>query len=57
LILQKFRNYFVKVAVVLSPAVVTSSKFGEMVTGTNRGSDFRVFDNRGKAVQWLVQDV
>jgi hypothetical protein len=56
-ILQKLRNYHIRLAVVLpeggSPQ---STKFREMVAEERQGSDFRIFDDRDSAVAWLMRD-
>ena len=52
-ILLKFVNYRLKVAAVIPPALANQGKFGEMVIETNRGNQFRVFDDRKDAVEWL----
>ena len=55
-ILQKFRNYSVKVAVVLSPKTQTSSQFGNFMVEESRGSDFGIFKKYSEAVAWLTSD-
>lgn len=55
-ILQKFRNYQIKVAAVLSRDIVGEGAFAAMVGEENRGSDFRVFEGRAAAEAWLLQD-
>jgi MFS-type transporter involved in bile tolerance (Atg22 family) len=54
-ILQKLRNYGVRLAVVLAPgAVQTSSRFGEMVAEERQGRDFGLFATRDAAEAWLT---
>jgi glutamate synthase domain-containing protein 3 len=55
-ILQKFRNYFVKVAAVMPPEKSGRGKFGEMVAEENQGGYFNVFENRDEAESWLTKD-
>jgi hypothetical protein len=55
-ILQKLRNYHIRLAVVYDPgAVKLSSRFGEMVDDERRGPHFGLFDSRQTAVDWLRQ--
>jgi hypothetical protein len=51
--LQKFRNCGIRVAVVCSPDVRFSRRFGEMIAEESRGPYFRLFDERGSAHGWL----
>ena len=53
-ILQKFVQYRVKVAAILSPEKM-KGRFKEMVTEAHSGSDFRVFNDRQKAEEWLLK--
>jgi len=55
-ILQKLRNYGVRVAIVRSPAVRLSRRFGEMVVEEERGPYFRLFEDRDAAREWLCGD-
>jgi Domain of unknown function (DUF4180) len=53
-ILQKFRNYGVRLAVVCPPgSVAFSSRFGEMLAEERRGRDFGIFGTRDDARAWL----
>ena len=53
-ILQKLRNYRIRVAVVCAPGEVCfSSRFNEMTTEESRGDCFRLFDSRQTAQEWL----
>ena len=49
-ILQKFRNYNIRLAVVCSSSVQLSRKFGEMVEEERRGRNFGLFEKRN----WLA---
>ncbi len=53
-ILQKLRNYRIRLAVVVSPGMRRSSRFGEMALEESKGGDFRIFEGRDKAIAWLV---
>jgi len=56
-ILQKLRNYGIRLAVVCPPGSVHfSSRFGEMLAEEHRRRDFRVFETRDAAREWLVTD-
>jgi hypothetical protein len=53
-ILQKLRNYRVRLAVVCAPgAVRLSTRFPELLAEERRQRYFGMFDTRGEAVQWL----
>ena len=55
-ILQKLRNYHIRLAVVYDPgSVVFSSRFGEMMVDEQGGPHFSVFASRQSAVEWLGQ--
>ncbi|MEO8287948.1 MAG: DUF4180 domain-containing protein [Chloroflexota bacterium] len=54
-ILQKLRNYHIRIAIVASPdAVKQSTMFGEMVLEESKGGDFRIFDDSDSAEMWLT---
>ena len=55
-ILQKFRNYNIRLAVVCSPSMQLSRRFGEMVEEERRGRNFGLFETRDSARQWLSRD-
>jgi hypothetical protein len=53
-ILQKLRNYGIRLAVVCPPGDVRfSRRFGEMLSEEQRGSFFRVFETRRAAREWI----
>lgn len=55
-ILQKLRNYHVRLAVVCAPGTVQqSSRFGEMVAEEQQGRDFGLFETRRAALEWLAR--
>ena len=54
-ILQKLRNYRIRLAVVCPPGTVRfSSRFGELLAEERRGRFFGVFDTRADALAWLA---
>ena len=55
-ILQKFRNYNIRLAVVCSSSMQLSRRFGEMVEEDCRGRNFGLFETRDSARQWLTRD-
>lgn len=57
-ILQKLRNYKIRLAVVCAPGRVQfSSRFGEMLAEERSGPYFGVFDTRADARAWLAQPI
>jgi hypothetical protein len=55
-ILQKLRNYHIRLAVVCPPGGAEfSSRFGEMVADERRGKHFGLFDTRQAAREWLLR--
>jgi hypothetical protein len=52
-ILQKLRNYHIRLAVVGSPDLRLSSRFGELLADEHRGSHFRLLNTRAAAQEWL----
>jgi hypothetical protein len=53
-ILQKLRNYRIRLAVLCAPRTARfSSRFGEMEAEERRGPYFGVFETRGEAREWL----
>ncbi|MFN8485409.1 MAG: DUF4180 domain-containing protein [Anaerolineae bacterium] len=54
-LLQKFRQYQIRLAVVWSPqAVKPTARFGEMAAEENKGNHFRLAEDREGAAAWLV---
>jgi hypothetical protein len=53
-VLQKFSNYHIRAAVLLSPEQSVQGRFQEMVLEANRGNQFRVFRSRELAENWLT---
>jgi hypothetical protein len=55
-VLQKLRNYRVRLAVVCPPGTVRfSARFGEMLAEERRLPHFGVFDTRDDALAWLLR--
>ncbi|QJD82095.1 DUF4180 domain-containing protein [Cohnella herbarum] len=54
-VLQKFVNYRMKAALVIPGDKTLQGKFKELIAESNKGNDFRVFDHRPDAEQWLIQ--
>jgi hypothetical protein len=52
-ILQKLRNYNIRLAVVRTPELKMSSRFGELLADEARGPYFRLFDDRAAAAEWI----
>ena len=55
-VLQKLRNYHIRLAVVCSPNTRLSSRFGEMLEDERRGPYFQLFGERSAAEEWLCSD-
>ena len=53
-ILQKFANYFIKSAIILTPELAQHPRFREMVRESNRNGDTGYFDDREAAMQWIL---
>ena len=54
-ILQKLRNYHVRLAIVIpAGGMPQSGRFREMVAEESRGDEFRVFEDRASAEAWLL---
>lgn len=51
--LQKLINYRVKTAVIISNDQLVKGKFKEMVSESNKGNQFKVFDKITEAENWL----
>lgn len=53
-VLLKLDTYHIRTAVILPRERTNSGKFGEFVLETNRGNQFRVFEQHDNAMKWLV---
>jgi hypothetical protein len=56
LALQKFVNYQIRTAAVISNEAAIQGRAREMVTELNKGRDFRVFASMADAEAWLLAD-
>jgi len=54
MVLLKFSNYRISLALVATPAQAQNGRFADLVLETNRGKEFRVFFDRDEAVKWLT---
>lgn len=55
-ILQKLRNYHIRLALVCPPGQVRfSTRFHELLADEQRGSYFGVFETRPAAIAWIAQ--
>ena len=54
-VLQKFINYKIKVAVVMTDQQRVKGKFKEFITEANKGNSVRVFSNKEEAGNWLLE--
>lgn len=55
-ILQKLRNYHIRLAVVRSPTLRPSRRFAELIADERREPYFRLFDERDAARTWLCSN-
>lgn len=55
-ILQKFRNYKIRLAVVIGHSMQLSSAFRDLMVEENRNQFFRLFEDWEKAEAWLTKD-
>lgn len=55
-ILQKLRNYDIRLAVVHPPTLQLSQRFRELMIDEQRGSYFRLFETRAAAEEWLAAE-
>ena len=53
-ILQKLRNYGLRLAVVVAPGTAVSRRFHELQAAERRDGAFAVFDSRDAALAWLT---
>lgn len=52
--LLKLSNYRIQAAVICPAELIGTGRFYEFVLETNRGKDFRVYQERQKALDWLA---
>jgi len=53
-VLQKFMNYHIKVAVIITDEQKIKGKFKELLAESNKRNDFRVFSNIEEAENWIL---
>lgn len=53
-VLQKLLNYHIKTALIITDTKLIRGKFEDFVLEANKGHDFRVFDNKEGAEEWLL---
>ena len=53
-ILQKFRTYGIRLAIVVSPKRLRAGRFKEMAAEEKRGRWFSAFADKRKAEEWLI---
>ena len=51
-ILQKFINYRMKLAIIMENEQLVKGKFKELLAESNKGNDFRVFNNIDEVENW-----
>jgi len=54
-VLQKFINYNIKVAVVMTDQQEVKGKFKEFITEANKGNSFKKFSNKEEAENWFLK--
>ncbi len=52
-VLLKFSNYHLRVAALIPAERIGEGRFAEFAMETNRGRQFRIFQNRQDALEWL----
>lgn len=52
-ILQKLRNYRIRLALVAPPGTALSTRFSELLADERGGAEFGMFESRAEAVEWL----
>jgi hypothetical protein len=55
-VLQKFANYHVRGAGIISLSKIKSERFKEFVFESNRGNLFRFFEDKKTAEKWLASE-
>lgn len=53
-VMLKFSNYRIRAAAVVPAEIASAGRFGEMVSETNRGSQFRIYATLTEAEAWLL---
>ena len=55
MVLQKFMNYKIKVAVIIENEDRLNDRFREMILESNKGNDFRIFKDITEAENWILK--
>lgn len=55
-ILQKLVNYQIKTAFIIDTKSIKSEKFKELIYETNGNDDYRFFDSKEAALEWLITE-
>ncbi len=55
-ILQKLANYHVQTAFILDFASIESERFKELIYEANMKNEYRFFETKEEAVEWLLKD-
>lgn len=53
-VLQKFVNYNIKSALIITCEEKITGRFREMIFEANKGNDFRAFKSIDKAEEWII---
>jgi PadR family transcriptional regulator, regulatory protein AphA len=54
-VLQKFTNYQVKAALIITKDQILNVRFKELLSELNKGNDFRTFTSTADAENWLLK--
>lgn len=54
IMLQKFINYHIKVALILNDEIILNERFKEMIMESNKGNSFRTFNNIKDGEKWIL---
>jgi hypothetical protein len=54
-VLGKLRNYFIRLAVIQTPALILSRRFVEILGEERRSGFFGLFTSRNEALDWLTK--
>ncbi|GAB6930637.1 DUF4180 domain-containing protein [Paenibacillus sp. JCM 10914] len=53
--IQKFTNYGIKAAAIISQETIQTGRFKEMAMETNKGNHFRLYESKEEAEEWLLK--
>jgi hypothetical protein len=54
-IIQKFVNYSIRAAAIISHDTIQKGRFKEMAMETNKGNHFRLYESKDEAEIWLLK--